>query len=158
MNKTIITIMLVFVATMNRAQESTDIPEEWKNVTYESDEVLPDAEFRKGVARVNFLFLNYKPESGGSVEVTDLFKPFGVSIYYPCEWSAPISADGKATLEIPLSRENSSCQHRFVSHTVIALSWRRDFMPCGDEGTVLRDFCIQGEVCKDQPRDGEMVQ
>ncbi len=103
MNRTILTIMLVFFVTINRAQESTDIPEEWKNVTYESDEVLPDAAFRKGVVRVNFLFLNYKPELGDRVEVTDLFKPFGISIYYPCEWSAPISVDGKATLEIPLS-------------------------------------------------------
>jgi len=103
MNRTILTILLVFVATINRAQKSADIPEEWKNVTYEADEVLPDVAFRKGVAKVNFQFFNYRTEFGERVEVTDLFKPFGVSIYYPCEWSTPISVDGKATLEVPLS-------------------------------------------------------
>ena len=64
MKKTIITFLFAFVAMAGWAQESADIPEEWKNITYESDEVLPDAEFRKGVARVNFQFLNYKPELG----------------------------------------------------------------------------------------------
>ena len=59
MNRTILTILLVFVATINRAQKSADIPEEWKNVTYEADEVLPDVAFRKGVAKVNFQFFNY---------------------------------------------------------------------------------------------------
>ena len=103
MNKTIITILLAFVVTAGWAQENADFPEDWKSVTYEADEFLPEAVFHKGVAKVNFQFVNYKPEAGESVEVSDFFKSFGVSIYYPCELSAPISVDGKATLEIPLS-------------------------------------------------------
>lgn len=73
----------------------TDVPEEWRNVTYPDREELPDSYFSDDSTFIRVKILNYVPEAGRKME-TD-FGPvdFDVSYFYK---EYDIALDGTATI------------------------------------------------------------
>lgn len=77
----------------------TDVPEEWKNVTYPEREELPDSYFSDDSTYVQVKILNYVPESGTTLEVFD--PPYDVDKrYHSREYD--IAPDGTATIGLHL--------------------------------------------------------
>ena len=73
----------------------TEVPEEWKNVTYPEREELPDSYLSDDSTYVQVKILNYVPEAGTTREVFD--PPYDVDKrYYSREYD--ISPDGTATI------------------------------------------------------------
>ena len=73
----------------------TDVPEEWRNVTYPEREELPDSYFSDDSTYIHVKILNYVPEAGTTLEVFD--PPYDVDKrYYSREYD--ISPDGTAII------------------------------------------------------------
>lgn len=73
----------------------TDVPEEWRNVTYPEREELPDSYFSDDSTYIHVKILNYVPEAGTTLEVFD--PPYDVDKrYYSREYD--IFPDGTAII------------------------------------------------------------
>lgn len=74
-------------------------PDDWKDVKYAKDEVLPPAKIDKGVATVNVKILGYKPDMKLNFHVGG-FMPLGSM--EPFNKNYPFADDGTLKAEIPL--------------------------------------------------------
>ena len=74
-------------------------PEEWRNVKYAKQEVLPDARISKGEAVVKVRLLNYDPSKKLALMVGG-FQPLGQKESFHMTY--PLSDDGTATARVPL--------------------------------------------------------
>ncbi len=74
-------------------------PEEWRNVKYAKQEVLPDARISKGEAVVKVRLLNYDPSKKLELMVGG-FQPLGQKESF--HKSYPLADDGTATVRVPL--------------------------------------------------------
>ena len=74
-------------------------PEEWRNVKYAKQEVLPDARISKGEAVVKVRLLNYDPSKKLALMVGG-FQPLGQKESFHKTY--PLSDDGTATARVPL--------------------------------------------------------
>ena len=73
----------------------TDVPEEWRNVTYPDREELPDSYFSDDSTYIQVKILNYVPDAGTTLEVFD--PPYDVDKrYHTREYD--ITPDGTATI------------------------------------------------------------
>ena len=73
----------------------TDVPEEWKNITYPDREELPDSYFSDDFTCIHVKILNYVPEVGTKLEVFTLYDVD--DRYYSREYD--IFLDGTATIK-----------------------------------------------------------
>ena len=79
--------------------QEIELPDEWKNLKYEADEVLPVAKVNKGTATIKVKVLGYK--KGMNLEFyVGQYKPLGDNNY--CNKFFPLNEDGTLTIEIPL--------------------------------------------------------
>ena len=83
-----------------KAKYRSPIPEDWQQLNYAADEVLPDAKIQKGVATVKVRLLGYKPAMKFHLDVNG-FKPLN-SPYEHFSGNYPFADDGIVTAEIPL--------------------------------------------------------
>ena len=82
-----------------KPKKKTVIPDEWKNVKYAKDEVLPAAKINKGTATVNVKMLGYKPEMGLEFVIGG-FMPLGATDRYDKFFK--FADDGTLKVEVPL--------------------------------------------------------
>ena len=91
--------MLATMSVWADDKGKTTWPEEWRNVKYDEQEVLPDARISKGEAVVKVRLLNYDPSMKLELMVGG-FKPLGQKESF--RKSYPLADDGTATARIPL--------------------------------------------------------
>ena len=80
-------------------KKELEIPNDWKNVKYAKDELLPPANISKGVATIKVKMLGYKPDMKLEFYVGG-FIPLGST--EQMAKSFPFANDGTLTAEIPL--------------------------------------------------------
>ena len=78
----------------------TDVPEEWKGVTYPDQEYLPDSYFSDDSTYIHVKILNYVPEVGTKLEIYELAYDVDKR-YYSKEYE--ISPDGTAIIGLHLA-------------------------------------------------------
>lgn len=82
-----------------KAKYRSPIPEEWQQLNYAADEVLPDAKVQKGTATLKLRLLGYRPEMKFSLKVH--FKPLNATREY-FDKDFHFADDGTLTAEVPL--------------------------------------------------------
>lgn len=75
----------------------TEIPQEWKNVTYPDKEYLPDSKFSDDSTYIQVKILNYVPEVGRKIEVEEFPIAFDITNHYK---EYDIAVDGTATIDL----------------------------------------------------------
>ena len=82
-----------------KAKYRSPIPEDWQQLNYAADEVLPDAKIQKGTATLKVRLLGYRPEMKSSLKIH--FKPLNATTEY-FDKDFPFADDGTLTAEVPL--------------------------------------------------------
>ena len=83
----------------SKVKQKVVLPDDWKNVQYAKDEVLPAAKINEGVAMVKVKLLGYKPDMKFSLHIGD-FYPLGDKEHFYKE--IPFADDGTVNVEVSL--------------------------------------------------------